>query len=414
MKEVALKIKPKIEVLVDSKDLKLIEVYCRELKIIVDDAYFETLGSLENARVFKTILHSFIFEKISYRISQLNNDLPPISVVNRKGVSINEKVIFNLKSFKEQLIRSYLPELNDLPEVKKFKEEQIKAKNAKRDFLLNPNYSYEGDEYVEEIQYKYFKKLIDKGFNDTKQFFKNLFDTTSDKQDAKRQLTMLIEEFNGKISRLDRAIVYYNEKLSYLGENLPTGGIENYVTPTGDKISVNSRESNIWKIAELSNELSNDEYLKQKLIDFKEYAFEVYPFLGEKLNVNSHLKKTVFGTFNYELLHNLYDEFCFFLGKETSKEKFVEVFTSFGNYKKSKINLTNGIGTDYGTIISKFYEYFEHNNFKRKSIYNSWWADRFTFNGVEKDIDGIGRIKSAKSSKNTSQIRLILQVLEQN
>jgi len=407
MKEAINKIRVELDKLIQIQNSSLLKDQELIVKELIEEAFYLLFDSPDLNTSFNTMLNVFVLKKISLRIDELSKLLPPLIL---RGNGKDERIIKSLSVFKNSLIRSYFEQLKGSSEFERYKDEEIDQNSSMRDFLINPNYSYEGDEFLENIPFKHFKKLIDKGYDETLTVFKKLFDSDNDKENSKIQLTRFITEIDDKFDRISKAIIAYNERLSYLRSSLTDEGTIEHILEDGSVITVDVFENNLGEIMEVENELSNEEYLKEKILNFREYALKCYPFLSN--TISNNVKTDVFGSFNYDRLIKLYEEFNFFFRKETSSDKFIDVFTSFEEYSNSKIDLVSGIQADYGSIIRKMYTHFSASNFSKKSEYDKWWSDRFTFDGIDKSPTDVGRIKTMKSSKNTSKIIQILAVLE--
>tara|TARA_R110000796_G_scaffold41772_4_gene103471 strand:+ start:53306 stop:54535 length:1230 start_codon:yes stop_codon:yes gene_type:complete len=403
------KINENIEKLTSSLDLITIDKHKKNTINLINKLFYDVIESNELKEYFSTILNSFVLKKISERIENLTKILP--SIIHRENF-IEERVIISLNDLKGQLIRSYSAILKDSSEFNNYKSELTNKNVLKRDFLLNPYYSYNSDEFIEDIAPRNFEKLIDKGLDDTIQFFKNSFEGDYDKERSRQQLTRYIVEIDNKINILSKLIFLNNEKLKKLKNNISNDECEDNTLDNKTEININMFDNDLNQIMFLNKTILNDEYLNSILIKFKKYAFKAYPFLNNTINNNGLNYKNVFGKFNNQLLIDLYEEFKFFLEINTNVDEFVEVFTKTENRIGKKINLTNGILDDYGSIITKLYPYFSKPDFNVKKDYDSWWAENFTFNGVEKDVKSIGKIKNPHSYKHISQIQQIIAVLE--
>lgn len=102
---------------------------------------------------------------------------------------------------------------------------------------------------------------------------------------------------------------------------------------------------------------------------------------------------TVFGNHNYQVLHDMYDELKGLLPPNVSKSSFANTFL-ITDKPTDKIDFIGANISTFAYLIKNLHDHFTV-DLRNKTIYNQWWADRFTFNGSERDKKGISTMCSA-------------------
>ena len=158
-----------------------------------------------------------------------------------------------------------------------------------------------------------------------------------------------------------------------------------------------------------------------KMANLKDKLCEKFIFLKGLNSVD--LKTTVFGDKNYSKIDQLYDDLYSLIEIEPSKEEFINVF-SLSSKSSIKVNLKNKYGaklkftlSDYGYLITALQEFFK-DKLHESTEYNKWWAKNFKFEGVEKSVEDVRRMRSNASHaldrkpKNKVEIDAITQRLQ--
>jgi hypothetical protein len=105
------------------------------------------------------------------------------------------------------------------------------------------------------------------------------------------------------------------------------------------------------------------------------------------------LAPTVFGDYNYQLLHDMYEGLNDFLPSNITKDDFAKAFL-VTDKTPDKIDFIGANVSTFAYFITKLHPYF-NTDLRNKSIYNQWWADRFSFKGSNRDKKGISNMCSA-------------------
>ncbi|WP_330442266.1 hypothetical protein [Flavobacterium sp. C4GT6] len=110
-------------------------------------------------------------------------------------------------------------------------------------------------------------------------------------------------------------------------------------------------------------------------------------------NANPEQTPTVFGNYNYQLIYNIYEELRDLLPPNLNKQNFTNIFL-LTEKPTHKIDFIGANISTFAYLINNLHQYFT-TELRNKTIYNQWWADRFTFNGSSRDKKGISTICSA-------------------
>lgn len=135
----------------------------------------------------------------------------------------------------------------------------------------------------------------------------------------------------------------------------------------------------------------------------KEFLTSRAESLGFKIEASNSVKEinttipelapTVFGNYNYQLLYNMYEGLKDLLPPNITKDDFAKAFLATDK-TPDKIDFIGANVSTFAYFITKLHPYF-NTDLRNKSIYNQWWADRFSFNGSNRDKKGISNMCSA-------------------
>lgn len=132
---------------------------------------------------------------------------------------------------------------------------------------------------------------------------------------------------------------------------------------------------------------------------------------SDKTTVNIEHYSTVFGDFNYQLLYDMYDATKAILSPTVTKKAFANTFL-LNDKPNDKIDFIGANISTFAYLIMQLHPHFT-TDFRKKGIYNQWWADRFTFSGSPRDKKGISTMCSAvnKKEKSPDKRKIIDEVL---
>ncbi|WP_282073188.1 hypothetical protein [Polaribacter atrinae] len=335
-----------------------------------------------------------------------------LKMLSRKDFLINLRNQI-LIGFKEQL-----------KEVELYKEFLIgKANN--RFLILNPTQDYP----IEIFTSNRFDNILKEATNKVTSYFENQLLTMPTYKDElflfDSRVDKCIIENEIEIEKINQYLIDKKEEQKENIKSLSDTEKEYFYSHPSEK-------HNLTSTIEV-NRIGFIDYLFESQIDFSYHneleMLKMHITALEKLQNNlpqSYLflkinkpKKetplTVFGDREVSKLEDLFFELEYFLDTSIQVEDIVNVFSL--NYETSKkIDLRNGTTNDFAYFINKIQPYFINEIADRKE-YNQWWADRFTFNGVEKVKKAISTMRSntkkggIRQQVNTTRINSIVNVL---
>ncbi|PZD79661.1 hypothetical protein [Mesonia sp. K7] len=137
-------------------------------------------------------------------------------------------------------------------------------------------------------------------------------------------------------------------------------------------------------------------------------------YVLKSLEESESIPVNVFGHKDYESFEDFYEEMEFFLGEYVTMDELINVFILNNNKPQKRINLVNGTLNDYAYLMRKLKSLFAI----KSGDYSQWWADRFLFNGVEKNKKAISTMMSneendlARKSSKRTKINQIVKTIQ--
>jgi len=401
MKEILKRIKKDTEACLNPNTIEEL----KEKLCIVEDSISDLYEELfDRQGGFVTLLNLNVLKVLGKQIKIIERTMPNGSRTQYNKRDFFQKVAFHLENFRNSIINDYRSALKGSVVLEEHLEREEKHTNSIKNALLTSDYDFDNNEYIDTISTDRFKEIVDEAYGKTLSFFEGSFEGSVDKELSKQSLVIFLNKSYDKVIRLNKTINVLSVKIERLEEK---GVPENKEIPfeleDGSIEYYNPVEDYIYNLVQLSNEKHNNIYLKDKLEVFIDRAFSSFDFLSNTVFAGARLKKSVFGNFNYDLLKSLYLEMKPYLRSEVREHHFIEVFILNSEPPEIKIDLVKGKSEDFGRIISSLHEQFTA-EFSDPNTYNNWWIDRFTFKGVDKDLQGIRRMKSSERSPKYPQV----------
>lgn len=404
MRELLAKIEDDLSVCLDPNTIEELKVKSNSVEDSISDLFVELFNEPEQ---FGSLINLRVLKPLSNQINKIEQTMPNRSISNFKDRTALQKVLFYLEDLRYTILNDHSKNLKGTSEYSLFLKRESEKMESEKYSLLHVDFDFVECEYINTISTERFAKLVDKGFLKTFNFFENSFKGDIDRESSKQNLIIFINRLYDKVKRLNRSINTLDSKIEKLKEeDLPEDKVISYELEEGHLEEYNPLHSYWHFMIELSDEKENNIYLKVKLEEFEKKAFLYYPFLSESVIFGVRLKKSVFGNFNYDLLQSLYSEMKFYLRSEIKEHHFTEIFTLNNEPSEMKIDLIEGTLGDFKGIINGLQSQFT-NEFSDHNVYNQWWIDRFTFNGVHKDLKSIRKIRG-----NTDRIPKYPQVIK--
>lgn len=312
-----------------------------------------------------------------------------------------------------KLLNEYKLYLKELSEYKKYEKECFEAAKKTKSSLLQTNIL---SIFIDNYPIGYIPTIIDSLAVLKKEELKTKFKTLQDKEKQKQLLLFFYDDLLKHISTLKHNLKELKNELETSTKELKNipDGFEEYTLPDGEPIEVSYFDSYHSEVKQIIDEIEITGYHLNKLINLEKELYQSYIFLKE-IRPKRLSKETVFNKIKPEQLDYFIDSFTDFTGPELSKNRLRDIFL-IEHIPKSKINLINGTLADFGSLIHKLKPYFIQELSNPKN-YNSWWADRFTFNNAVKNKKTISNMISAfrkgdRIPTKTDEITIIIQHLD--
>lgn len=298
-------------------------------------------------------------------------------VDSRRKMLIKRDFLIDLRN---QILIDYKEELNNLEHFKQYLIE--KARN--RFLILNPTQGYP----IIDFTPRQLKSILKKSFDEVVDFFENKQLTNTN---YKEELYSFVKKAKREINNISKELKLLKKKHTI------------------------TKEEQIDILIDISQEIKllslHSDYLLKLTTELEKTHFFLKIYTPKE-----ETPLTVFGDRNENKLEQLFFKLKVFLENTVEREDIVNVF-SINFEVEHKINLVNGTLNDFAHLINEMMEHFTP-EISNKANYNQWWADRFTFNGADKQKKGITTMRSntkkdvTRKSQQTSKIDEIICVLK--
>jgi hypothetical protein len=367
------------------------------------------VANKEDTNFFATFLNNSILKPITKQIEILEAKLSSASRSNISRRKVQLKIIDRFKSQRIIFLRDYHRYLKGFSEYEDFIEQQSKLRSKKRDFLLSTK-------IIDSLEFnsvEYFKRLIDESYKNTFEYFKNDSENTKDIEISKQELLLFVRQLEETKDKLKMIILKEEAELSLLEKTEVPSGFKDYELENGDVITVDLFDQYVHEIVEKGDVFSNYKYQQTIIEKLSEKLYGSFLFLQE-FKPFKESPKTVFHSLKFEELNPFCEELREFIGMQLKLETIKEVFTVGYSVDNPKINLTNGNLNDFGCLISKMKPSFINSI---KANYSTWWAERFTFNSIDKNKKSVSNLisnieKGKRFSSKSHQISEIINSLK--
>jgi hypothetical protein len=284
-----------------------------------------------------------------------------------------------LVNLRNQILIDYKEQLKETETYKKF----LIEKANDRFLILNPILDYP----IEVFPLKSFEEILKKSYNASISYFEK---QSLLNENYKNELFLFVNKIREELKRLANKLILLGKEKKEC-----SNGDSDYFYCLYNEIQLLSLQSS---------------YLNRLINKFESSHLFLKIFVTKK-----EIPLTVFGDRDMTKLEKLFFELEYFLDKSVKSEDILNVFT-LDFQLIQKIDLKNGTTNDFAYLISEMNTYFIKEISDRKE-YNQWWADRFTFNGVEKVKKAISTMRSntkkggIRQQVKTTRINAIVNVL---
>lgn len=346
----------------------------------------------ENEKYISTVLNSKIIIPLSENLFDI------YGTNSKKGVILQE--------FYLNLLEEYSKYLEGFPDYENYILNKVKEKVFKRDYLL----SVKVVPKIEIPSTLYFKGIADEYLEKNYKYFKERFSFEGFNENSKGELITYISDLRLALEEINKILPSEEGNLEALENSETPTGIKEYYIDGGIEYFDLGMEYG-WSLVNKANEIENYKYQIESLQKLHKKPLKAYPFL-EAYEPLKTIPKTVFKGIDYNALDGFLFELKEFLESNVNEEDLKNIFTIKGTVNSSKINLTNGTLSDFGSLMAKLKPFFI-NSINNRKEYAQWWAGRFTFNSTEKNKKRISNIISAlkKGTRQTNKTESINNIV---
>jgi hypothetical protein len=326
---------------------------------------------------FATFLNSSILKPIANKVILLKKELVSASRSNISKRTFQLKIIDRFKSQRIIFFKDYHRYLEGFSEYDKFIKDCVKKKTYKRDSLLSSSFG----ELLEFESVLYFKKVVDKVFDNTFIYFKEIFEDSTNIEYSKHEILLFVKQLEETIDSLTVIITNKECKLNEVLKEETPYGTEDYELENGDVITVELFDGYLSDIIETGDLITKHKYHQTILNKLTDKLYASFLFLQE-FKPSKESPTTVFHSLKFEKLDSFCEELREFIGIQIKLETIKLIFTVRYSVDNPKVNLANGTLNDFGCLILKMRPYFIDSIKGR--VYAEWWSERFTFNSKPK------------------------------